>query len=322
MLSRTRVTRHLTVLFLSIIALTLTTPAFASSFHKGAGTFTEFTIPTANSSPNDITLGPDGNFWFIESSNLASKVGRITPAGQITEFPLPTGQGAAISITTGPDGNLWFTTSTKVGKITPAGQITEFPVSGGAPEDITSGPDGNLWFTIQPGAIGRITPSGTITVFPSSRLLYPQGITTGPDGNLWFVELIGSDTGNINPRTGQITLFPFQSGLGNITRGPKGDPNLWFTDNAGTIGKIDPSTGQITQFPIPGQAQDITASQGFLWFTDSFTNAIGRMSLAGKVTEFPIPTANSNPQGITAGPHSKIWFTGFDANKIENMTTR
>jgi hypothetical protein len=42
MLSRTHVTHCLTVLFLSIIALTLTTPAFASSFHIGAGTFTGF----------------------------------------------------------------------------------------------------------------------------------------------------------------------------------------------------------------------------------------------------------------------------------------
>src|SRR6266508_2761442 len=47
-----------------------------------------FPIPSANSMPIEITLGPDGNLWFTESNR--SKVARITPAGVITEYPTPT----------------------------------------------------------------------------------------------------------------------------------------------------------------------------------------------------------------------------------------
>ena len=42
-----------------------------------AGLFTEFPIPTAGSSPNGITAGPDGNLWFTEFHT--AKVARSRP---------------------------------------------------------------------------------------------------------------------------------------------------------------------------------------------------------------------------------------------------
>ena len=85
-----------------------------------AGAITEFPLPTANSSPHNITSGPDGNLWFTESG--ASKIGWITPQGAITEFPLPfPGVGSDPSgITSGPDRNLWFTeyAGNQIGRIT------------------------------------------------------------------------------------------------------------------------------------------------------------------------------------------------------------
>jgi streptogramin lyase len=320
-----KITGHLLVLSLFVVTLTAATSAFASPVPQAAGTFTEYAIPTANSRPNDISLGPDGNFWFVEQSG--NKIGRITARGKITQFPIPTPNALPVSITAGPDGNLWFTeissnNEAKVGRITPAGKITEFPILNGEPEDITAGPDGNLWFTQMGSSIGRITPSGTITIFSiPTPLAYAQGITAGPDGNVWFVESIGNKIGKINPTSGQINEYVIANGRPqNITQGPTGDHNLWFTGGGG-IGKIDPTSGQITVFRLPGEAVDLTASQGFLWYTNEATNAIGRMSVTGTFTEFPIPTAKSNPQGMTVGPHGIIWFAEFDGNKIGKMIT-
>jgi len=58
--------------------------------HALAVSFTEFTIPTANSSPNDITSGPssDGALWFTEAQT--NKIGRVTTSGTTTEFTIPT----------------------------------------------------------------------------------------------------------------------------------------------------------------------------------------------------------------------------------------
>ena len=64
-----------------------------------------FPIPSSDSQPISITLGPDGNFWFTEQNR--SQVARITPDGVITEFLTPT-FSFPIGITAGPDGNIWF----------------------------------------------------------------------------------------------------------------------------------------------------------------------------------------------------------------------
>src|SRR5258706_6094950 len=80
------------------------TPALAK-----AGKVTEFGIPTNNSQPAGITLGPDGNLWFIEIN--ANQIGKVTPKGFFTEYPIPTANATPQWITLGPDGNLWFTES-------------------------------------------------------------------------------------------------------------------------------------------------------------------------------------------------------------------
>src|SRR5262249_27559025 len=61
-------------------------PAFADNAQITAvpPAATEFALPTANSVPQGIARGPDGNLWFTEFTS--NRIGRITPAGQVTEF--------------------------------------------------------------------------------------------------------------------------------------------------------------------------------------------------------------------------------------------
>lgn len=42
-----------------------------------AGEIVEFPVPTKDSSPDGIALGPDGNIWFAEQ--VGDKIGRINP---------------------------------------------------------------------------------------------------------------------------------------------------------------------------------------------------------------------------------------------------
>jgi hypothetical protein len=159
--------RHLRLAALLVLAL-LAPAAVASA------AIIEFGIFTANSGPEGITTGPDGNLWFTEI--VGNKIGRITPAGAITEFPVPTAIGGPFRITPGPDGNLWFTefTGNKIGRITPAGAITEFavPTASSFPWDITAGPDGNLWFAeFGSNNIGRLTTPPSVRLSPASGVL-------------------------------------------------------------------------------------------------------------------------------------------------------
>ncbi len=149
-------------------------------------TWTAVHLPTG-SSPTELTLGPDGNIWFVDGSfSTRHKIGKITTAGVVTEYSLPEGS-KPVDITAGSGSSLWFTNSAtkKVGKITTTGEVSEYSLpESGTPNHIAKGPDGNVWFTAQKN-VGKVTPSGEVSEYwvgaPSS-----VDIASGSDGKLWF----------------------------------------------------------------------------------------------------------------------------------------
>jgi streptogramin lyase len=293
------------------------TPTLIATPFSQSQNFVEFPIPTPDSGPEDITLGPDGNLWFTEFNLATNNIGRVTPDGTITEFPLPTSNSIPFGITTGADGNLWFCTSlpNQIDRITPNGVITEFQTTA-TPAGLVKGSDGNLWFTeASNNKIGRITPNGVITEFnaPSSA----TGLVLGSDGNLWFLEPTVNNIGRITP-TGKITEFAIptpNSGIAKLVLMPDG--NLWFLEaSAHKLGRITPN-GTITEFNLsrPEGEQNVLFSMipgpdGNLWFTETgqSVNKLARITLTGTVTEFPIPSGSSLG-AIILGPDGNLWFT-------------
>jgi streptogramin lyase len=286
-------------------------------------TFREFVIPSATitppngivtSSPRGITMGPDGNLWFVEFAT--NKIGKVDLANNytITEYTVPTSGAQPQGITTGPDGNLWFTEwgGNKIGMFNPSdpNHIYEFPVltASAHPHAITAGPDGNVWFT-EPNAnqIGKVdlTHHYAINEFTGISSINLDAITAGPDGNLWFTESGGATgyVGMINPATGVIADFPVPGGLfpKSIVRGQDG--NLWFTAYyyTGYIGMYNPTIHAFTQYSIPYAGSSpwgiTSAPDGSLWFADRGTNAIGVVSF---YTNNLAVTAQP-PPSVTAG---------------------
>jgi streptogramin lyase len=276
---------------------------------------------TSSSSPGDLTVGPDGNLWFTETSFgstgivTGSAIGRITPAGAFTEFPLPAGHGSPGDLTVGPDGNLWFIEYFpreypssppppfgKIGRITPSGAITEFPLpDNGSSGDLTVGPDGNLWFPDSTG-IGRITPAGALTEFPLPAYdSDPGDLTVGPDGNLWFPmeSAVGPAIYRITP-SGALTEFPLpagDSGPGDLTVGPDG--NLWFTDVL---------------------FSSSSSSSGLRGTTQLGAITIGRITPSGTLTDFPAAFSSTAGPSLTVGPDGNLWFTDIWAAAIGRIT--
>lgn len=124
---------------------------------------TSFPVPTPDAFPSDITVGSDGNLWFVEG---VGKIGRITPQGVITDFG--SGLSLPFSIATGPDGNVWFTQrfTPEIGKLTPDGDFTFYPIPVGA-EEIAPGYADNLIYTeFGSSKIARITTDGVVTESP------------------------------------------------------------------------------------------------------------------------------------------------------------
>jgi virginiamycin B lyase len=289
-----------------------------------AGAVTEFTVPTPNSQPAGITVGPDNALWFTEENG--HKIGRITTDGTITEFPTPTANSGPTEIALGEDDALWFTefaaNPPKIGRLTTAGDFTEYDLPlGSGPDGITSGPDGALWFTLNgTSKIGRITTGGVLTDPPydlKAGGFRPGDITAGPDGRLWFTmseaHKIGAITTGGVPDDYQLALGSDPSGIA------ASGATLWFTQHGrDSIGRIPTFGLPITEFGPTGRGPSgITFGQdGALWFTETEGNKVGRMTTTGRITEFTIPTPGSEPGEIVAGPDGALWFTEFAGNKI------
>ncbi|CAN5216012.1 N/A [soil metagenome] len=309
--------RLLLGLFLLGLALGGSLPASAAP----AVRIKSWPIPSPGSEPIEIALGPDGNQWFTEQN--ASRVARITPRGVITEFPLPT-FGFPKDITAGPDGNVWFTEGSngRIARITPTGQIREvvfsdFDNAGG----ITTGPDGNIWFTDSTGnKVWRFTiATRTLTDFPvPTPDSFPGDITSGPDGNLWFLEQSAGKMARITTE-GQITEFPEPLSLPfAITAGPDG--NVWFTERFQRIGKVTPA-GQFTFYTTTLHTLEsiIEGPDGNLWFTSFGDDRVASITTDGVVTPMPV-VPGSGPTGISTDARGRIWFLGYESNRVYRMT--
>jgi streptogramin lyase len=106
----------------------------------------------------DLTLGSDGNVWYVQNSSLGGaypyQIFNVSPTAVITPqlsgypfYPQPP-IGVANRVTAGPDGNVWFTQPGQViGRIATNGFVTIFDATNANANALASGPDGNLWFT-------------------------------------------------------------------------------------------------------------------------------------------------------------------------------
>ena len=318
------------------LMLTMLLLLIAGAPSASAQLIKEYAIPTANSQPHHIALGPDGNLWFTETNT--DKLAKITTAGAITECPALTAGSQPVGIVTGPDSNLWFNefaagANKLVQMDTSCNILNSYPVptAGAGPAYMIVGPDNNLWFVEQ--NVGNIATfvlsSKTFNTYSTtSASSDPEFIVAGPDGNMWFTEFTAGKIGKITT-AGLITEYPTPSSTNprTITVGP--DNNLWFTldgPNGNSIGKIviaslpamaifqNPTSGSPSPFFI------IPGPDGGLWFTEFSGNAIGRITTAGVFTGYyPVPTSASEPRAMALGPQGAIWFTEQTGNNIGKL---
>jgi len=241
------------------------------------GVVTTYPLLTADAQPAGITVGPDGNLWFLETN--ARKIAKVTTSGGITEYPA---NGYPwFGIIAGPDGNLWF----------PYLFARSCACS----------------------AIGRITTSGTISVFPTTTpSSSPEDVAVGSDGNIWFTENAVSKIGKMSTAgvaLAEYTTKTAPSNLSAITSGPDG--NLWFLENTahGAVGKIT-TLGVVTEYEAPMQNFQngvVAGPDGAIWYAEGYPNVVGRVTTRGVVSTVPLTATNALGNSIAVGPDHKIW---------------
>jgi streptogramin lyase len=312
-------------------------------------TITEYPVPLVNGkngTPAEITVGPGGSLWFIETGgNAIGSLSATNPTPTIYPGSLPSGS-LPTGITLGPDGkSIWFTelAANQIGMINPndtTHTIHNFGSSNGmaarsGPAGITSA-NGYVWFTQnQTHQIGRLDPStGNITEYsaPVAMTDLDSRIVLGPDGNLWFTE-IGA-IGIFDPSTGtmvkEVALPSTREEPFGIAVGPDG--NIWYTEavfNSTFTGYVSFGVGVIKtntqsvikEIPLAVASEPFgiaTGPDGNLWFAvTSAGNVAGTINRIDTATQsvtqtLSIPTnvvATPSPVGVTAGPDGNFWFT-------------
>jgi virginiamycin B lyase len=311
----------------------VTLAAIALALATTGGTFTEYTIPTPNSGPNSIVVGPDGALWFTEE--FAYNIGRITTSGQITEFHLPKPLVEPQVIAAGPDGALWFTAvlpnraiGSAIGRITTDGHFTWYD-KGIANErfayGIAPGPDGKMWFALN-AQIANISMSGKITLFPQQNLFIYTELTVAPNGTIFFPapSASGYSIVGMSPSGSQkfypVPVLKHGRPATFVAMGPN-RRDLWFLRLKDAVGKLDAS-GKLTEFFVPTRAHGrpfpsaLTAGpDGAMWFTMRKSNTIGRVTQDGRFTIYRVASQNTYLGWIVAGPDGALWFTE-SSNKI------
>ncbi|HEY2473867.1 MAG TPA: hypothetical protein VGI19_03605 [Candidatus Cybelea sp.] len=201
-----------------------------------------------------ITVGADGNIWFVENSH----VGKLTPDGTLREYS--TGQNSGESgLTWAPDGLVWFrevnalaSVNSKTGKVTTYGA----PMfdCGGA---IVAAPDGSIWYTLQASMVTLVhfvPKTGVSTEYyaPPNYRPYgsPAGMILARDGSLWYTvqrlrghpikHVIGGGLVRFDPLTKAFTRYPAPNGYNwdwDLIAGPHG--TLWTT-SGGSAAELKP----------------------------------------------------------------------------------
>jgi hypothetical protein len=290
------------------------------------GTVTAFTHPDVGE-PLDITLGPDGNLWFVASQwhpGTRGVIGKITPTGTFTLFP-STDVDQPSSIVAGPDGKLWFTDAYgdlywvdgSVGTITTAGVIEVFGQNDDFwyPRNVVFTTDGVPWSVGAYGDLGTSEGGGRYLITEHEDLRV-AAITPGADGTLWA---IGSRSW---PQTSvEILRFPRNPNYFDAERfAPTvvdpvdlltmpGDV-VWVADATGSVVSIEPD-GTVTTIPTPGLTPDqlTRGADGNVWFADGTT--VGRVNRGGGIDLFTTPYPAS--AGFAAGGDGSIWFANAQA---------
>jgi streptogramin lyase len=283
------------------------------------GSVRSFAVP-GNLIVSALAAGPDGNVWFVGTSNLDNGnansnvqllVGEVTPNGQFTEHPpirVATGQHGVADTTqfaTAPDGDLWFgysvlgntpssasvLTQNFLGRVTAAGTVTLFPVSSystdtGAMYALAAEPDGNLWFTeqiSQEWVLGRMTPNGVVTQFPLGR----------NSANRWAEVADGSN--------GSLVLI---------------DRNLLHLRKVDVI-RVS-TAGVMTPYKIPAAiapafADYLGTEDRSVWFSNILRGGttIGRITPSGVAKSYSVSNAVHGPncqlQSMVLGPDGKLY---------------
>jgi len=278
------------IVSLIIVSITLVSKSPVYGIVPNAN-ITEWTLPTANSSPLGLSLDPSGHCcWFVEFSG--NKVGHLDPnTNTFQEWNIPTTGANPLGIaTTTISGSLaiWGTEFAK-DKV-----FVFYPSSGTFLEYSLPNANSGVEYT-------SVEPSGSFV-------------------RVWFTEIQRNANGELiyDPHTGTGTLYEetFPGAVGGGANGVfAGSGVVWYAGISSLV-RWDRATNQYTIWPLPTHG---SATGRFLafdsigqpWYTQGVLTAGGSDNYVGvlrgdnTIKEWQLPTAGSDPRVISISPFTQ-----------------
>ena len=212
---------------------------------------------------HDVAPAPNGLvYWTAQQDGFLGILDPKTGSSKMVKL----GEGSAPhGVITSKDGKAWiadggqnaivsYDPKTEAVKVYPLPDTFGYTNLNTPTED----GDGNIWFTGQNGVHGRVdVKTAKVDVWKSPKGRGSYGMTTTPDGNVWFVSLANSYLGEVDRKTGQVTVHepPVPgTGIRRVWSDSKGD--LWMSEwNTGYIARYSPANRKWDRWGIPGASR-------------------------------------------------------------------
>jgi len=261
----------------------------------------------------ELTLGPDGNIWFIPEAPAAPSLSVLGVAsGLVTTYDALT------------DDELVCEAQHGVHEL-----------------GIISGPGSDLWVSVACGAalqngfsgFNLATTNGTVTSDVRERRNAPQivGFDSGGDGNVWadlqFISPPQSVEG-YGSATDSVCRASLPAGAqGAITSGP--DFANWLPSNNATsaqLVRVTTTCAVSVVATVEGSSfalNTIVSADGSLWLIDRTRSRIVRFGTAGLETDYALPEPFGGSGYLAAAPSSPyVYFSDTRNGEVGRVDVR
>ena len=294
---------------------------------------TEYDLPRPHALPGDVIRDQQGMIWYLDFATAT--LGRLDPrTGAIKEWDPPVMKPGyplgALGLDLDPDGNPWLARVFQAG-VTRFDKKTEtfrnYPIPDDYNNDHTrtamlaidhkgtivfDDPFNRVLYFLNPATSAmtyhraypnwktpdwKVEPDpGLGNRLPGDHGHFMYGVAVDSKGTGFWADLAGGNIGEMDPKTGDVKLYPVPShnaGPRRINMNEKDE--LWFGENyAFKIGMFDTKTKQFKEWddPTPWDAvyDAVRDKTGYVWAAGWTTGLVSRLNpTTGMIVQYLLP---------------------------------
>jgi streptogramin lyase len=321
--------------------------------------YTVYALPRPSIQPHDVVVDASGTVFFSEFGD--DDLGRLDPrTGKVQEYPIPTMRPkeptGSLDLEFDEQGNLWVARMNQGGiaefnKATGKFKVYEVakPLLTVTTQDPMVAPehrqvDGKVWMNAEsiPGLYRVDIRTGKWQVwkpygvmkgggggeYAFGRPHSVYGVYSDAHNNAFFCDFSGENIGEIDAKTGKVTLFPTPTPHSRPRRGEMdAQGRLWFAEWRGNkIGMFDTRTHEFKEWPIPvpyfAPYQVVRDKNGELWAGGMSSDRIVRLNpRTGKMTVYLLPDSTNIRRMFVddSGPRPVLWIGNNHGASIIRM---